>query len=99
MRQVKRSCVTFYTDVVSSLFFGQAGPPDDGLVERLLKIVFTVSDSGELGRGDLTPFMKSSDGDIPIIRSFLLQLLFRDRYISVVHCICVTVGIIIVQKM
>ena len=79
MNQIKRSCITFYTDVISSLFFGQAGPPDDKLAERLLKTVFTVSESEESETEDLTPFMKSSDGDISVIRSFLLQLLFRDR--------------------
>ena len=79
MDQIKRSCITFYTDVISSLFFEQAGPPDDALVERLLKTVFTASESHESEAEDLTPFMKSSYGDISVIRSFLLQLLFRDR--------------------
>ena len=78
MDQIKRSCITFYTEVISSLFFGQAGPPDDRLAERLLKTVFTVSEEVEAAE-DLTPFMKSSDGDISLIRSFLLQLLFRER--------------------
>ena len=80
--QIEKSCITFYTDVISSLCFGQAGPPDDKLVEKLLQTVFTASKGTEAG--GFSPFVTLTDGsgsdEVPVIRSFLLQLLFRDRY-------------------
>ena len=85
LSQIEKSCITFYTDVISSLCFGQADPPDDELVENLLQTVFTSSEESGTKTSELTPFMRLSDDeaggdDVPVIRSFLLQLLFRDRY-------------------
>ena len=87
LKQIEESCITFYIDVISSLCFGQAGPPDEKLVDKLLQTVFTASKESGAKTSELTPFLRSPDDDdtsgddVPVIRSFLLQLLFCDRYI------------------
>ena len=94
--QIEKCCITFYTDVISSLCFGQTGPPDDELVEKLLQTVFTASKGSEAG--GFSPFVRLTDGSgsnkVPVIRSFLLQLLFRDRYYALnmqLSCTCMCV--------
>ena len=87
LEQIESSCITFYTDVISSLCFGQADPPDDKLVENLLQRVFTSSEKSGRKTSELTSFMRSPNtrgDDVPVIRSFLLQLLFYDRYSNVI---------------
>ena len=81
MHKLVENCITFYTDVISSLCFGPASVPEDELVEKLLGTVFTTSETSDSTEtSDLTPFMRSSRDDVPVIRSFLLQLLLRKRY-------------------
>ena len=55
-------------------------------MDKLLQTVFTASKESGAKTSELTPFLRSPDDDasgddVPVIRSFLLQLLFRDRYI------------------
>ena len=92
---IRKSCRSFFIEVVSGLCFGQATAPEDELIEMLLNIVFTERGDGEeeggegeggrRGTRDLTPYkedLKERDKN-PIIRSFLLQLLLEHEYVSV----------------
>ena len=68
-----QSCIRYYIAIVSNLCL--KNPPEDELVEKLLETAFTVGPDVH-GIRDLTPFLKSTkDCDVPIIRSFLLQIL------------------------
>jgi hypothetical protein len=75
-----QSCVRFYLAVVSNICM-KNGTPDDDLIDKLLETVFTVSEVKEQGvTRDLTPFLKSQNFDtIPVIRSYLLQLLLQNK--------------------
>ena len=87
MDKIAESCITFYTEVISSLCFGPGSPPEDELVEKLLETVFATSkgtDSTETCI--LTPFKRSPRDDVPVVRSFLLQLLLRNRYNKSSYC-------------
>ena len=86
---IKKSCTNFFIEVVSSLCFGQSSAPEDALVMVLLDIVFTeqkeVEEGGE-GKGgkrgtrNLTPFKDDVKDKLPVVRSFLLQLLLEHKY-------------------
>ena len=92
---IRKSCRSFFIEVVSGLCFGQSTTPEDKLIEMLLNIVFTERGEGEeeggegeggkRGTRDLTPYkedLKERDKS-PIIRSFLLQLLLEHEYVCV----------------
>ena len=54
--------------------------PEDELIEKLLDTVFTTGPDKEgLGIKDLTPFLESENDSVPVVRSFLLQLLLRNK--------------------
>ena len=62
-------------EVVSSLCFGQPTPPEENLVKELLKLVITENNqTKELSYSD-----EVETDRIPVIRSFLLQLLMEHR--------------------
>ena len=62
-------------EVVSSLCFGQPTPPEENLVQELLKLVITEKNqTRELSYSD-----NVKTDRIPVIRSFLLQLLMEHR--------------------
>ena len=63
-------------EVVSSLCFGQTEPPDPQLIVELLKVVFTEKDETK----ELTYSDKEKTDKVPVIRSFLLQLLLEHKY-------------------
>ena len=74
-----QSCVRFYIAIVSNLCL--KNPPEDELVDKLLETAFTVGPDtqGEEIR-DLTPFLRSTEKDsVPVIRTFLLQLLLHKK--------------------
>ena len=62
-------------EVVSSLCFGQIEPPDSQLIEELLKVVFTEKDETK----EFTYSDKEKTDKVPVIRSFLLQLLLEHK--------------------
>ena len=67
-------------EVISSLCFGGVGVPEPQLVKLLLDTVFINSkDEDHLSTRDLTPYEGEHDS-IPVIRSFLLQLLLEHRF-------------------
>ena len=81
MDKIVESCITFFKEVISSLCFGPASAPEDELMENLLGTVFTTSETSDSTvTCNLTPFMSCSKDEVPVIRSFLLQLLLRHRY-------------------
>ena len=60
-------------EVVSSLCFGQPIPPEEKLIEELLRLVVTEKD-------ETREFSYSEKVDrVPVIRSFLLQLLMEHK--------------------
>lgn len=80
--RIRKSCITFYIDIISTLCFNSWNPPSSELVHRLLETVFSTE-------GNLTPFMSSGQSHkAPIIRSFLLQLLLRQRWVLCHVCVC-----------
>ncbi|CAI8034865.1 E3 ubiquitin-protein ligase RNF213 [Geodia barretti] len=83
---IKKSCTNFFIEVVSSLCFGQSSAPEDALVMVLLDIVFTEQkeveeggegEGGKRGTRNLTPFKDDVKDKLPVVRSFLLQLLLE----------------------
>ena len=54
--------------------------------------MFTASEESEMKTCELTPFMGIPDSgsadDVPVIRSFLLRLLFNDRYYCTIDEVC-----------
>lgn len=71
---------SFFMEVVSSLCFGQPIIPEPGLVEELFKIVFA-----EESKTKVFNFSDRENADqMPVIRSFLLQLLLEHRC----ECVC-----------
>ena len=62
-------------EVVSSLCFGQPNPPEPALIEKLLRILFTEQGhTREFSYSD-----KEKVDNVPVIRSFLLQLLLEHK--------------------
>ena len=54
--------------------------PEDELIEKLLDTVFTTGPDKEgLEIKDLTPFLECENDSVPVVRSFLLQLLLRNK--------------------
>lgn len=67
-------------EVVSSLCFGQLTPPEPALIKELLNVVFTESEKDKVaGTKDFTYSEKEKTDKVPVIRSFLLQLLLEHK--------------------
>ena len=62
-------------EVVSSLCFGQPNPPEPALIKELLTVVFTEQDKTK----DFSYSDKEKVDKVPVIRSFLLQLLLEHK--------------------
>jgi hypothetical protein len=74
---IMKSCDDFFMEVVSTLCFGQATVPDGDLIEMLLNLIFTAATSADgatTSTKQLTSHKQRTD-EVPVIRSFLLQLL------------------------
>ena len=74
---IRGLCHSFFMEVVSSLCFGQPTPPEDDLVRELLKIVVTQDNQTR----DFSYSEKVDVDRVPVIRSFLLQLLMEHRLV------------------
>lgn len=73
-------------EVITKLAVGET-KAEDILIEKLLNNVFTIDSKSEekFGTRDLTPFLnlKNKADSIPVLRSFLLQLLIRKKYTGI----------------
>ena len=81
-KQFHMHCKSFFMELVSSLCFGGTTPPEPALIKSLLDIVFTERQ----GTKKFTFSSKTKGDAVPIIRSFLLQLLLEHKYVWVLHC-------------
>ena len=74
-KTIREYCKSFFMEVVSSLCFGQPNPPEPALIKKLLTIVFTEQDMTK----DFSYSDKEKVDKVPVIRSFLLQLLLEHK--------------------
>ena len=74
-KKVRDCCKSFFMEVVSSLCFGQPNPPEPALIKELLTVVFTEQDKTK----DFSYSDKEKVDKVPVIRSFLLQLLLEHK--------------------
>jgi hypothetical protein len=67
-------------EVVSNLCFGGHKPPEPDLIKMLMNTIFTEKEQdASLRTRDMTPYETNPD-KIPVVRSFLLQLLLEHKY-------------------
>lgn len=68
-------------EVVSSLCFGDQKAPEPELIRCLMETVFAIKDGGAMfTTRDITPYDHETQcDDVPVIRSFLLQLLLEHK--------------------
>ena len=79
MQNKIRGCCKFYfMEVVSTLCFGEPNPPDEELIKELLNIVFAEKNKSTK---EFTFSEKDASDKIPVMRSFMLQLLLEHRYV------------------
>ena len=77
IKEIKKSGREFFMEVVFELCFGGRAAPEPALIKMLLNTVFVdKTDSTQ----ELTPYKDAKADKIPVIRSFLLQLLLEHRY-------------------
>ena len=76
MTKFRNQCELFFMELVSSLCFGRATPPEPELVEHLLNMVF-VEKEDKLETKEFTYSKHVKKDRVPVIRSFLLQLLLE----------------------
>ena len=72
---VRECCKSYFMEVVSSLCFGQPTPPESDLISELLRIVITDQNKTK----EFTYSEEEKADEIPVIRSFLLQLLLEHK--------------------
>ena len=80
--ELKNSCQAYFMEVISSLCFGGVGVPEPQLVKLLLDTVFIDSVDEQISTKDLTPY-KGEQDSVPVIRSFILQLLLEHRFVII----------------
>ena len=73
-KAIRKSCHSFFMEVVSSLCFGGNAPPELKLINMLMDTILTESKTREL-----TPYKDVKPDDTPTIRSFLLQVLLEHK--------------------
>lgn len=72
--EIGKSCHTFFMEVVSTLSFGGKTSPEPDLIGMLLSTVFAERE----GTKELS-YAEGHTDPIPVIRSFLLQLLLEHK--------------------
>uniref|UniRef100_A0A1X7TWB5 RZ-type domain-containing protein n=1 Tax=Amphimedon queenslandica TaxID=400682 RepID=A0A1X7TWB5_AMPQE len=72
-KKVRECCESYFMEVVSSLCFGQLNPPEPDLIKELLNVVFTDQQKTR----EFTYSERQRNDSVPVIRSFLLQLLLE----------------------
>ena len=75
------SCRNFFMEVVSILCFGGESAPEPQLIKCLMETVFARNSEGTMfSTRDITPYdHESSCDEVPVVRSFLLQLLLEHK--------------------
>ncbi|XP_028300078.1 E3 ubiquitin-protein ligase rnf213-alpha-like [Gouania willdenowi] len=72
---IKRRCIGFFIDLLSSVCFKDNAPPTDGVISHLLS--FLMIDTGDkVFTKDLSPFDELPDKN-PVVRSVVLKLLLK----------------------
>ena len=67
-------------EVISNLCFGGYKLPEPDLIKMLMNTIFTEKEQdASLSTRDMTPYETNPD-KIPVVRSFLLQLLLEHKY-------------------
>lgn len=67
-------------EIVSSLCFGDQKAPEPELIKCLMETVFATKEGAMFSTRDITPYDREAHcDDVPIIRSFLLQLLLEHK--------------------
>ena len=67
-------------EVVSTLCFGAQNAPEPELVKCLMETVFATREGSMFNTRDITPYDHETQCDeVPVIRSFLLQLLLEHK--------------------
>ena len=79
LTSIRRNCRAFFMELVSTLCFGAHSAPEPDLIEMLINTVFTEQQETELGTRDFTPYHETKSDEVPVIRSFLLQLLLEHK--------------------
>ena len=70
-------------EVVSNLSFGGHKPPEADLIKMLMSTIFAEKkQDASLSTRDMTPYEADPD-HVPVVRSFLLQLLLEHKYVLV----------------
>ena len=65
-------------ELVSTLCFGGHEIPEPALITMLMDTIFTEKgQEGKLETREFSPYTKTESDEIPVIRSFLLQLLLE----------------------
>ena len=71
-------------EIVSNLCFGRRKLPEPDLIKMLMDTVFTEkepeAETSSMYTRDMTPYEADPD-QVPVIRSFLLQLLLEHKYV------------------
>ena len=79
LANIRESCHAFFMEVVSTLCFGSQTSPEPELINTLIGMVFTE----EAGTKELSPYKEVKNDDVPVVRSFLLQLLLEHELVLV----------------
>ena len=69
-------------ELVSTLCFGTQSPPEPPLIAMLINTVFKEREETELETQELSPYRETKSDKVPVIRSFLLQLLLEHRWVA-----------------
>lgn len=79
LKEVKKSCRTFFVEMVSELCFRGEGVLETALVKSLLDTVFTVTDVQST-----VEQKPNKEGKVTAVQSFMLQLLLQHRYFIII---------------
>ena len=82
-QKARDSCSTLFLEIVSEIIFAVSSstfdePPEDELVFELIKSVIPSTGSTQ----QLSPLTDSKADEIPVVRSYLLQLLLDYEYVT-----------------
>lgn len=82
-QKARDSCSTLFLEIVSEIIFAVSSstldePPEDELVSELIKTVIPSTGSTQ----QLSPLTDSKADEIPVVRSYLLQLLLDYEYVT-----------------
>ena len=82
LTSIRNSCRAFFMELVSTLCFGTHSAPEPSLIEMLINTVFTERQETEVGTREFSPYHEAKSDKVPVIRSFLLQLLLEHKWVA-----------------